>query len=153
MWIQHGLRTKCCTLFEGNCDRGPLIHTAKRRFIAKGWPTLETACQPLKERSSIALISFTSLKEDVNYFPMGPGNPGLPSYIVVKAKSSWLIKSMTLISAENNVYSLISTQQIEKGIKQQKPWLLGASELCLNFQSDMSEILLFEMTVSWSGLE
>ena len=60
---------------------------------------------------------------------------------------------MTLISAENNVYSLISTQQIEKGIKQQKHFLLGAPGLCLNLQSDMSEILLFEMTVSWSGLE
>lgn len=61
---------------------------------------------------------------------------------------------MTLISsAESDLYSLISIQQIKKGIEQRKPLLLGVSGFCLNLQSDMLEILLFEMTVSSSGLE
>lgn len=61
---------------------------------------------------------------------------------------------MTLISsAESDLYSLISIQQIKKGIEQRKPLLLRVSGFCLNLQSDMLEILLFEMTVSSSGLE
>lgn len=60
---------------------------------------------------------------------------------------------MTLMSAEINIYSLINTQLIEKAIKEQKHLLLRAPGLCLSLQSYMSEFLLFEMTVSWTGLE